>query len=209
MHRQSLLQTLNQFEAFWLRGSVPDSFASFCHQKEVLVRFREFVNTNEQCFQRENTYGHVTGSAFILSKDLKRVLLTFHAKLKIWIQLGGHADGELLVHKVAMKEAIEESALKHLVFVNFFEDSNVLPVPLDIDIHHIPKNKNDSEHKHFDVTFLLHSDEEDVFSISEESLDLKWVLLDEVKAFTDEEAVIRPIEKIKYLLKTHLAFSTR
>ena len=46
----------------------------------------------------------------------------------------------------------------------------------DIDIHTIPENlkKNEPEHKHYDVRFLLKAPTED-FVVSEESNSLKWV----------------------------------
>ena len=45
----------------------------------------------------------------------QRVLLTHHRKLDRWLQLGGHADGDRDLARVALKEAEEESGLAGLV----------------------------------------------------------------------------------------------
>ena len=52
----------------------------------------------------------------------------------------------------------------------------ILSSIFDIDVHAIPENKkkNEPEHLHYDVRFLLKAPTED-FIISEESNDLKWV----------------------------------
>ena len=47
---------------------------------------------NEDCFSKSNNKGHFTGSAWIVSPDKKYVLMTYHRKLQMWLQLGGHAD---------------------------------------------------------------------------------------------------------------------
>ncbi len=43
-------------------------------------------------FLKSNNKGHFTGSAWIVSPDKKYVLMTYHRKLQMWLQLGGHAD---------------------------------------------------------------------------------------------------------------------
>ncbi|WP_417209887.1 hypothetical protein [Antarctobacter sp.] len=63
--------------------------------------------------------GHVTGSAFVLSRDGRAVLLTHHAKLDRWLQLGGHCDGIADAWFVALKEAYEESGLARIRLPRF------------------------------------------------------------------------------------------
>jgi 8-oxo-dGTP pyrophosphatase MutT (NUDIX family) len=62
-------------------------------------------------FTRERLEGHFTGSAWLVSGDGLRVLLTHHRKLGRWLQLGGHADGDRDLARVALREAEEESGL--------------------------------------------------------------------------------------------------
>ena len=72
----------------------------------TLDRFIKFIEQNPNCFERSNK-GHITGSAWIVNHDNSKVLLTHHRKLNLWLQLGGHADGEPDTKAVSLKEAQE------------------------------------------------------------------------------------------------------
>ena len=137
-------------------------------EQEMLSEMIAFIQENPNCFERSNLSGHITGSAWLLSPDEKKVLLTHHKKLNRWLQLGGHSDGQNETWNVALREATEESGIKDISFIiqNIF----------DIDVHTIPTNKakNEPEHKHYDVRFLLKAPTEN-FVISEESNALRWV----------------------------------
>ena len=68
-------------------------------------------------------------------------------KLQRWLQLGGHADGDRDLARVALKEAEEESGLSGLVL----ED----PAIFDLDKHWIPERKDVPGHWHYDVRFVI------------------------------------------------------
>ena len=70
-----------------------------------------FVEEHADCLLRSCEPGHLTGSAWIVSPDRTRTLLTHHLKLDKWLQLGGHADGDGDLLAVAWREAREESGL--------------------------------------------------------------------------------------------------
>ena len=114
--------------------------------------------------------------------------MTHHKKLGMWLQLGGHCDGETDLLKVALREAKEESGIK------FF---NVLSNEIfDIDIHQIPRSKNDVAHKHYDVRFLFEADPENSeIIISEESYDVSWVPINEVPMLNPEVSIGRMLKK--------------
>jgi 8-oxo-dGTP pyrophosphatase MutT (NUDIX family) len=86
----------------------------------------------------------------------------------------------------ALREAREESGIVGL------EDI------FDIDVHPIPflASKNEPEHLHFDVRFLLQARGAD-FTISEESNDLRWFTLDEAPAVASDESLARMVRKLK------------
>ena len=77
-------------------------------------RMLDFVKKYSDCFERSLAIGHVTASAFLLNKQGTHALLMHHTKLDMWVQPGGHCDGNPDVHDVALKEAQEEWGL--LVF---------------------------------------------------------------------------------------------
>jgi 8-oxo-dGTP pyrophosphatase MutT (NUDIX family) len=105
--------------------------------------FLYFIKNNSNCFERSNLKGHITASAWLLSPDHKQVLLTHHKKIGRWLQLGGHADGDSDIKKVALKEAHEESGIAQIKF--FSEEI------FDIDIHYIAAHKNTPAHYHSEL----------------------------------------------------------
>lgn len=174
MSRQPILELVSRYA-----GRFP-SEAPTAH------RLAAFVRAHEDCFERSQLAGHVTGSAWLLHPTAPAALLTHHRKLDIWVQLGGHADGDSDIARVAMREAVEESGIEDIAFVS----SEIF----DIDIHEIPARKSDPAHFHYDCRFLLRAARED-FEVTDESHDLKWVEFDEIRRYTTEESVLRMVEK--------------
>lgn len=122
-------------------------------------------------FSRERLAGHFTGSAWLVSGDGQRVLLTHHRKLQRWLQLGGHADGDADLAAVALREAEEESGLRGLVL-----EGEVF----DLDRHWIPERGDVPGHWHYDVRYVVRAGTDDAFAVSEESLALAWVPIEGV-----------------------------
>ena len=140
--------------------------------------FLAFLDSSPEVFRREHAPGHFTGSAWLVSGDGGRVLLTHHRKLGRWLQLGGHADGDRDLARVALREAREESGLGDLV---------VEPAIFDLDRHWIPEHKGVAAHWHYDVRFVVYADGDEAYTVSEESHDLAWRRIAElaVEAGTD------------------------
>lgn len=146
-----------------------------------------FVEAHPDCLHRSCIPGHLTGSAWIVSPDRTRVLLTHHHKLDRWLQLGGHADGEGDLRAVAWREAREESGLTRLRLVQ--------PEVFDVDRHWIPPRKSEPGHYHHDLRFLIEGDPAEPLVISTESKDLAWVELAEVTRLNSEESMARMVRK--------------
>ena len=141
-----------------------------------------FLKEAEQPFHREQLSGHFTGSAWLVSGDGERVLLTHHRKLQRWLQLGGHADGDSDLAAVALREAEEESGLSGL---------QVEPVIFDVDRHWIPERKHEPGHWHYDVRYVVRAGEHEEFSLSEESLELAWVPIRDLALAQETDASLR------------------
>jgi len=177
MHREKLLKNL------------ADHHVRSSEEEKIILRFTKFVETTPTCFERTHKPGHITGSAFVLSADRSCVLLTHHAKLKKWLNLGGHADGCPNVYDVAHREAVEESGISTIIPYS-------LPLaPIDFDIHEIPASSKEDTHLHYDVRYVFHSQDNN-FICSSESLDLKWIPLQEISSYCTERSVLRVIRKI-------------
>ena len=175
MHRSQILETLATYNI------------AYPHEKETVQRFESFIKETPLCFERYEL-GHITGSSFVLSPDQSSVLLALHAKLNRWLQLGGHADGCSRVEDVAFREAFEESGIEELSFFT--------PHPIDLDIHEIPEHKGLKAHLHYDVRFLFIANQNS-FVCSNESLELKWVPLDNFHLYCSEPSLLRAVEKIR------------
>ena len=151
------------------------------------VEIVKFIEANEHCFERTCVHGHITGSAWLLDRQKQRVLLTYHGKLGKWLQLGGHADGNSDVFGVALQEAREESGIM-----------NIKPLSdeiFDVDVHLIPQHMHEPAHYHYDLRFLLQTEETDSFVISEESKELGWFLVSEVLTLPLEDSLQRMARK--------------
>jgi len=188
VHRKRLLELLDRYAA-----RHPEEAAS-------VARVRALVAGRADCFERSCPPGHVTGSAFVLSADLRRVLLVHHRKLDRWLQPGGHADGECDVAQVALREAQEETGLAALAFLGP-DGAPGEPWVLDLDVHEIPARPGEPAHEHHDVRFLLVAGDGDGDArASEESHAVRWVPLDAIEELTDEESVVRMARKTRALL---------
>jgi len=154
---------------------------------DVVAQVSAFVRGHPDCFLRSCPEGHITGSAWILSADHRRVLLTHHRKLDRWLQLGGHSDGESDPRQVALREAQEESGLARFRFL----PETVDPLPIDLDVHPIPAFGGEPAHLHLDVRFLLVADAGQKLRASAESKELRWFERERLADFVDEESLLR------------------
>jgi len=175
MHRQPLLQKLQAHQPF------------DAHETAMLHRLREFVEQYPDCFERSLLVGHITGSAWIVNEAGTHTLLTHHAKLDRWLQLGGHADGETDVLSVALREAQEESGLVEVIAAG--------DAIFDVDIHAIPARAGEPEHFHYDVRFLFVADSTAPLRANRETKELAWVEIGKVAELNPEESMRRMVEK--------------
>jgi 8-oxo-dGTP pyrophosphatase MutT (NUDIX family) len=135
-------------------------------------------------------WGHVTGSAWVVSRDGFRVVLVHHGKLNRWVQPGGHCDGDPDVLAVARRETREETGLDALPLGN-----NIF----DVDVHPIPAHGDTPAHIHYDARFLLGAEAGMAPVASAESHAVRWVSLDEAALLNRGASVARMIAKTRRL----------
>ncbi|MCW5912594.1 MAG: NUDIX hydrolase [Cyclobacteriaceae bacterium] len=156
-------------------------------EQEFVPRFLTLLQ-DITCFERTHLPGHITGSAWIVNPERNAVLLVHHAKLNRWLQPGGHADGEEDVLNVALREAEEETGIQQFRVLS--------EIPFDVDVHPIPERKDFPAHDHYDVRFLLEAERADNIIVSEESHDVRWIALNKLEHYTNEQSVLRMKEKL-------------
>lgn len=190
MHRQPLLDALSRYAE-----QTP------C-EAPVAQRIGRLVTAHPACFERTCQPGHVTGSAWVVSADGRHHLLLHHRKLGMWLQPGGHADGDPDTLAVARREAEEESGLSELQLMA--EDNP--PTPFDLDVHTIPTRRGangeiiEPAHEHHDVRYLFRATGDQTLTVSDESHAVRWATADEVRALTADPSVLRMLDKAVALL---------
>lgn len=156
--------------------------ARWPEETAIAMLFRELLGDAEDPFRRERLAGHFTASCWLVDREGARVLLTHHRKLGLWLQLGGHADGQRELHQAALREAEEESGLSGL---------RVDAVIFDLDRHWIPEHRSVPAHWHYDVRYVVHAGDDEAYTVSEESLDLAWRRIDELAADPATDGSVR------------------
>jgi 8-oxo-dGTP pyrophosphatase MutT (NUDIX family) len=157
----------------------------------VIKQFEAFLAAHGDAFERSNRVGHFTGSSWLISEDGKRVLLMHHRKLDRWLQPGGHADGEVDLAGVALREAREETGVTGL---------RVEGAVFDIDRHLIPARGDEPEHWHYDVRYVVRAGKDERFVLNSESRALAWRPVIEVADDDRLDASLRRMAR-KWLLQ--------
>ena len=145
-----------------------------------------------ECFTRNAFPGHFTASAWTIARTSGSTILVHHTKLGKWVQPGGHADGEQNLLLAAKRELEEETGIEALPV----QDDDIF----DIDIHTIPSRGGEETHKHYDVRFLFAVYERLPLRVSDESIDVIWVGLNDLEQYTQEESILRMKRKSLHVI---------
>ena len=135
--------------------------------------------------------GHLTASCLLWDDACERILLHHHRKLDLWLQFGGHCDGDGDVRRVAQRETREESGI---------EPRWMSARPVDYDIHSIPARPArgarppEPEHLHLDVRFTAVAPPGAMERLSDESLALAWLLPEEGAPRGLDDSLLRIID---------------
>jgi 8-oxo-dGTP pyrophosphatase MutT (NUDIX family) len=186
LHRKPLLDLLERY----LSGH-PD-------ERMAVDHVIQFVRANPDCFLRSCVDGHVTASAWIVSHDRERFLLTHHAKLGRWLQLGGHADGDPDTAAVALREAREESGMEAFRLAPQGPGGTL---PFDVDVHLVPARGDEPAHLHHDVRHLLVAAPDQALRVSSESHDLAWFPRARAAEVLEGESLLRMARKADRLIR--------
>lgn len=155
------------------------SYAPFneqeAHDREVALRCLK----QPDIYLRTNELVHITSSAWIVNHDRTKVLMAYHNIMQTWAWLGGHADGETDLLKVALKEAREESGVRNIHPVS----EELYSVEMLTVEGHVKRGKYVNSHIHLNATYLLEADENDELFVKEdENSGVRWIPIDEVQS---------------------------
>ncbi len=171
-----------------------ENFVPFNEQEQVdKEMILEYMNTFADVLTRENKMCHFTASSWIVNKERTKVLMIYHNIYQSWAWTGGHADGDDNLLHVALKEAEEESGLKHLkVLSDGIYSLEILTVD-----SHIKRGKFVPSHLHLDYCYLFETDENEPLKTKEdENSGVKWIDIDKATEVTNESKMVPIYQKL-------------
>lgn len=145
-------------------------------QAELREYYLRHLATYPDAVWRSRLPEHLTASALVLDPATDQVLLTLHAKIRRWLQLGGHCEIEdATLAGAALREATEESGLTGL---------KLDPSPVQLSRHQV-RCGGLADTYHLDVQFVALATAGTEFVISAESQDLRWFGVDALPVGVD------------------------
>jgi len=159
-----------------------------------LARIREFLGGSPSPFGRGNPEGHITGSAVVARPGGEAFLLVYHRRLGRWLQPGGYTDpANGSVFATAAREAREETGLRSF-------QAPLGERLLDLDVHAIPAREGEPAHWHFDLRYLLTSEEASPAALEDEAERASWFSLEEALLAGVDRSLERALRKARACL---------
>jgi 8-oxo-dGTP pyrophosphatase MutT (NUDIX family) len=167
------------------RAAVLAAHGGDASHEECRRRILAFIDGHPDALHRSCAPGHLTGSAAVIDPSSRHVLLLFHAKVRRWLQPGGHADGDGNLARVALREAEEETGIAGL---------RVLTPAIDLDVHVFHHATSaEPDHLHLDVRHLVVAPTGAVARGNEESEGLRWLALDDIASLGVDSGTLRMV----------------
>ena len=167
------------------------AFGPGCEQEETEKRLMlAYLERFSDLLTRENEMAHFTASCWIVNPARDKVLLAYHNLYQSWAWLGGHADGDGDLRRVALREAQEESGLTQARILG--EGIFSLEI-LGVD-GHVRRGRYVGTHLHLNVTYLMEADDRlPIRAKPDENSAVRWMPVGEVL-----QAVSEPEMRVVY-----------
>lgn len=163
-----------------------------CNEQEETDKatLLQWLESGQDILTRENLTAHLTASAWVVSPDRKMVLMAYHNLYDSWAWLGGHADGDWDLRRVAAREALEESGIAQV------QPLGDAPVSLEILTvsGHEKKGRYVPCHLHLNVTYLFEADPGGaIHNRPGENSAVAWIAVEDIPARSSESWFVERI----------------
>ena len=157
-------------------------------QKQML----RYMEHNANYLERSDEVAHFSASIWTLNREHTKTLMVYHDIYDSWSWIGGHADGDEDLCRVAMRELTEETGVENASLLS----RKILSLETLIVNGHVKRGVYVPSHLHFNLTYLAETDEREALIVNrDENQGVKW--------FTFEEALYVPKEPwmVEYIYK--------
>lgn len=140
-------------------------------------------------------------SGCIVVNQDEEILLMKHSKLDMWLHPGGHVEERETPDETALRETREETGWKVKILDSFlpdeeFEESQNLPMPLDINLHEVKEG-----HWHCEMRYPARPVEKVEATHENEHDGIRWFSVEEMEELDVPEEVVEAARKTISLLR--------
>jgi len=156
-----------------LKDYVPFDKQDAADRQAILDFYKKY---NGDIFTRDNAEGHMVTCCLVMNPERTKVLMAWHNIYKTFAWLGGHADGDEDLARVARKEVSQESGLKHAKMLGDI----ILTVSLLV-VPYVRKGKIVEAHKHLGFVYLFEASEVEPIRIApKENSHIEWIPIEKI-----------------------------
>ncbi len=144
------------------------------------------------CFNR-TSLAHMTCSIWTVDQTKTHALMVHHNVYDSWSWIGGHADGEHDLARVALRELEEETGIADAELVSC-GPGNIYSLEVLTVNGHVKRGCYVSSHLHLNVTYLAVASLHASLRIKpDENSGVRWVALDDVCSLSSERWIAEHI----------------
>ncbi len=144
-------------------------------EKDIVEFFLKLLKEKwKKWFSKENLEWHFTGSVLVVNKNISKILLMHHKKIKKWVFFWWHSEYEINPEEIAIRELKEEAWIS-------IKKSELLKDFVCLTIFSVPERNNIAKHFHLDFWYVVKLDENINFKKQESEVnDIKWFKINEL-----------------------------